>query len=437
MRKGVARKESEVRFRLMFSVAVALSTMVLEAASASNGYIDVYTSCIDVLVIKGIDNDFHLLVTNKNASARVSVIAHNPPYRLVKPGSGDGVVSIGHPMRYEVAKAQNGNAEKDGEPSTGGWIIMFCPDFTVVSDAPSNLATKEANALTDNFTATVNVVPNGIPTLAGHSPNMIVEAEERQPKINHDYNFNIGVAVDECSNVWPTSKTLWYGVNDGHGGCCNSNRFRYEFKLIVDGFVCKQLYYSVGWPNLNPEFKRPKPTNRGIICSGYMVEHCPGNANGDYRAELLLADYPKGTGYFVDLPDVSQYAAETQKEELFHQKQWLGLVGLDKGGAQDLFTAKGARHFLSTNPFVCSDGYVYGNTEQDVETRAVAALQHAEDMEFLVSDFIMTSSLRRNFMEYHAKAFAGYNAAWRYHCTYGQGSESEPNNKFHPAFIRR
>lgn len=185
MRKGVARKESEVRFRLMFSVAVALSTMVLEAASASNGYIDVYTSCIDVLVIKGIDNDFHLLVTNKNASARVSVIAHNPPYRLVKPGSGDGVVSIGHPMRYEVAKAQNGNAEKDGEPSTGGWIIMFCPDFIVESDVIRQAPSKKSlfGDLTDNFAATVHARCDGIPSLRGHCPKVLVQHVNCSPKL--------------------------------------------------------------------------------------------------------------------------------------------------------------------------------------------------------------------------------------------------------------
>ena len=78
----------------ILTFAVILTTCTLEAASASNGFVDVYTSCEDVLIIKGIDNDFHLLVTNANASATVRVTAHNPPYRLVVPASGECIVSL-------------------------------------------------------------------------------------------------------------------------------------------------------------------------------------------------------------------------------------------------------------------------------------------------------------------------------------------------------
>ena len=56
------------------------------------------------------------------------------------------------------------------------------------------------------------------------------------------------------------------------------------------------------------------------------------------------------------------------------------------------------------------------------------------DLEFQFSFRILDGIPRRNFIEYHAKNHAGYNAAWKYHCAYGLGSETEPSNEIHPAF---
>ena len=194
----------------------------LEAASAGNSLVQVSTSCADVLSLKCIGKDFHLLVTNAHVTATVSVTAVNPPYLLVLPESGECTVSLGSPATYTVKKQQSKEDEKDREPEASGKIIMFRPDFDVRSDAPDSIAATGVNELTDNFTATVNVVPNGIATLNGHSPEMTVVAVEKGTKINHDNNFNISVSVDEDSNLWPTSKTLWYGIEDGFTGCCHS-----------------------------------------------------------------------------------------------------------------------------------------------------------------------------------------------------------------------
>ena len=50
----------------------------------------------------------------------------------------------------------------------------------------------------------------------------------------------------------------------------------------------------------------------------------------------------------------------------------------------------------------------------------------------------LSRSLRKSRLllkEFWAKNHAGYNAAWKYHCTYGKGSETEPAYERHPAFI--
>jgi len=135
----------------------------LEAASAGNSLVQVSTSCADVLSLKCVGKDFHLLVTNANVTATVSVTAVNPPYLLVLPESGECTVSLGSSATYKVKKQQPKEEEKDNEPEVSGKIIMFRPDFDVRSDAPDGIAATGVNELTDNFTATVNVVPNGMP----------------------------------------------------------------------------------------------------------------------------------------------------------------------------------------------------------------------------------------------------------------------------------
>ena len=85
------------------------------------------------------------------------------------------------------------------------------------------------------------------------------------------------------------------------------------------------------------------------------------------------------------LPDLSQYAAETQKEEYFHQKQWLGLVGIEKGGMQDLFTAQGARFFFGHVASI-DDGYVYGDDEEEVRNKSALAMQFVNEFEFMTSN---------------------------------------------------
>lgn len=41
---------------------------------------------------------------------------------------------------------------------------------------------------------------------------------------------------------------------------------------------------------------------------------------------------------------------------------------------------------------------------------------------------------RRIWSEYQAKRFTAYNAAFKYHCTYGNGNNEEPTHEKHPAY---
>jgi hypothetical protein len=49
---------------LQLIVFLLIPIFSFAAVSGANGFVEVSTSCTDVLSIKGIDKDFHLLVTN-------------------------------------------------------------------------------------------------------------------------------------------------------------------------------------------------------------------------------------------------------------------------------------------------------------------------------------------------------------------------------------
>lgn len=117
-----------IRSKIGTFLVAAGAAWSLHAVTSGNAYVRVSTSCADVLSIKRVGKDFHLLVTNANAKANVSISAENPPYKLVIPGSGSCLVSLGSPASYTVEKVQSPDHERDDEPGASGNIINWLAD---------------------------------------------------------------------------------------------------------------------------------------------------------------------------------------------------------------------------------------------------------------------------------------------------------------------
>ena len=156
------------------------------AISSANSYVRISTDCPDVLAIRPVDRDFHLLVTNVAARVHVEIEAIDP-WGLVRPGSGSCDVTLAVLGSYEVEDLE---PDEDGnyEPNKDGRIIMFKPTFVVKPDFPSGMKQLAMDyssfqnsevpmkgtegELTDNHTATVTYIPMGeVRTLKGHVAN--------------------------------------------------------------------------------------------------------------------------------------------------------------------------------------------------------------------------------------------------------------------------
>ena len=130
------------------------------------------------------------------------------------------------------------------------------------------------------------------------------------------------------------------------------------------------------------------------------------------------------------LPTTDQYSVEANREEEYHVKQWLGQVSTEEGGQGDCYTAKGVAWMagcIGAGPF-----YEYGGSPEEAKQRAITKVQMAEEDEFEISDLVTAND--HGFIELKAKAYAGYNAAWKYHCMYESVFGSNPVNHRHPAY---
>ena len=146
------------------------------------------------------------------------------------------------------------------------------------------------------------------------------------------------------------------------------------------------------------------------------------SANGPKRFYLnLLPCYKQGEIKGLPLPN--QYAKELEKEEEYHKEQWLGLVGAEKGGELCDFcgTVEALAIWLKGNAFIKWDGprpYLEegqgpaNNTEQ----LAKFFLEGAKNKEKnrIIELYNNNGPLR----ELKAKEHAGFNAGFKYHCTY-------------------
>ena len=181
-----------------------------------------------------------------------------------------------------------------------------------------------------------------------------------------------------------SSKIYWYGVS-GHAsgvGCCYKTRFEYVFDLFVDGVACYSRSYNVGWPKCTP-----------AVLSRIIPQYAPIVVESFVDPDLFTA---VGMLYWVNNQQHWGIVPEVENEP---HSQSVSAVGFYKDAV-----------------FEC----------------AVLIRQIIVDEECAFSWKLLAR--RRNWSEYQAKRFAAYNAAFKYHCTYGNGNNEEPTHERHPAY---
>ena len=296
--------------------------------------------------------------------------------------------------------------------------------FTVVSEPFETNSTQTAlsasgTTLIDNRTAIVTITLHGIDNPSEHSYQLRAVPDQAEGIVNK-YGTDVFFSPTSDPLVWRTSKIYWYGKNPGQ--CCASYRFPYHFSLSVDDGLCGS---EASYPVQMPENEDPcmygdvEPTSESII---HEPEQVPGVTN-QYRCRIEFKDFRK-KAETDGLPTTDQYAEETEKEEEFHKKQWLGTVPTSQGGQGDCFTAEGLiffAGFTGNGPY-----YVYGNTPEEAKEKAKRTLNCCNTKEYMACSEIWNAE--RGFIELKAKEHAGYNAAWKYHCTYEEEFGSSPQN---------
>jgi hypothetical protein len=159
-----------------------------------------------------------------------------------------------------------------------------------------------------------------------------------------------------------------------------------------------------------------------------------------YRCGVKFKDFPK-SATIVGIPTTNQYNEENKLEEEYHVLQWMGQVSGGQGGQGDCYTAKGVVYFLKQDGKISGDGPWYYAKEAKTPPQArLNAIELAGEGRTTESDksYDISKKKDKGFMEVKAKAHAGYNAAWKYHCTYrtkpGYGEESAQTDHRHPAY---
>ena len=180
------------------------------------------------------------------------------------------------------------------------------------------------------------------------------------------------------------------------------------------------------WPDEQPELQ-PAVSPRSLTVI-HDPEPVPGIPDF-YRCLIEFGDFTK-TAEIVGIPTTDQYAAEAEKEESYHKKQWLGQVPDDQGGQGDCFTAKGIKWMVGW----VGDGPwdTYASTPEEASIEAQQIVAQGEAREFAESSEIAEAD--KGFVELRAKAYAGYNAAFKYHCCYESLYGPNPPNHHHPAY---
>lgn len=302
-------------------------------------------------------------------------------------------------------------------------------DFTVESDpydgdgVGTNVMTK--GILTDNRIATVTVNARGYSNL-DHIKSISFTSTQADPgDVLNKKGTGITFTQDGGSILkWKTTRTYWYGLAPAK--CCWSNSHAYKFEMTVNGCCKTSHVYKVTLPKQNA-YMEPR-----IIASRMYIDDLGMDQNsGKYKAKIEGDGFSK-IGMVFGTPTSDQYSEETEKEENYHVDQFMGYVPKEKGGDVDCYTSTGVVYFCKRISPTQPIPEIWGSTRAGTLSEAHNILAIAIENE--KSESLRLRLANSFFREIKAKEYAGYNAAWKYHCTYLKEGGANPILHKHPAF---
>lgn len=271
------------------------------------------------------------------------------------------------------------------------------------------LGARASGGLLDNYPAMVNVTAKGCTRtdLLDLSFRSRPNPRENGTPVNKkgtDMQFS-----KESTLKFKVEKTYWYGL--GKPNCCHHNRFPYEVKLFErrEGLVATEEV-TVGWPDEHPEAEVE------VDFPAYQLLIVKEGDN--YKAELVFSEFERRIVPFDEDSVTDQYREETIKEEKYHIKQFTGEVPWKEGGEPDIYSVEKIRESLvgDLNDSTIRFFSRFGESKDEFSDRIQNSVDAALRKERMISEKVMSTNLY--YRESKAKAHAGYNAAWMYHCTY-------------------
>lgn len=381
--------------------------------------------------------DSEILLVKNNAGDLYEVTEEglmpaNDTYR-VNEINGIQFVAIGDiqstkSREYCICAKHNDNGTNDGVL----YSVYNC-DFDAVADYDGYPNGTPNGILIDNYPVDIDVTISGVDDsdkkrLATNLSFDIVPTE-KEGIINKAGTNVVCKQVKDKPLEFRCDKIYWYGVvTEEINECCYTYIHEYEFTLKLNNVDMVKKKYAVGWPNENPGYVflfDYKDINKYEVFSNPK----PTSTNDLYMCELTFVDFILIVDEFEDLPTTDQYSEETYREETYHQMQIKGEVPFDKGGLGHCYSKRG---LIWCAGFGDTEGkiYVYGSTLEETEKLAKKVVCDAIKKECKISKEISEKS--HLFREYWAKEYAGYNAAYKFHCTYEVEGMGIPEGVKHP-----
>lgn len=316
-------------------------------------------------------------------------------------------------------------------------------DFTIVPDRIRSYDECREGRLIDSRAATI-VVSTKPETVDISGLDLSFSCVPVEAGVLVNDGRGTAVAITQMSNrVWRTSEFYWYGVAPNRE--CAGLSHQYEIALKSGGRTVRTRRLPVAWPEENAYSFWPLPTENATF-AGEPVFYRSMSTSYWYCA-INFVGFEKSEGEVFTDPHESgtpfawsgQYAGQIREEEEFHLRQSRGEVSVSEGGFPDCFTTNGIKYFIAQEArananIATSTWIVKGGSSDDARDRAREVIARAVANELAESTRIYRLRSNRGYMELKCKEHVGYNAAWRYHCTYQNEYGTSPLRVLHPAF---
>lgn len=268
---------------------------------------------------------------------------------------------------------------------------------------------NNVSKLVDNHPARAVVSPLGCTRKDLLKMNLKTKPKEKLPLNKRGTNMNFFRSENPCE--FNADKTYWYGL--AHPNDCYYMQYYYNLELWSDTEPVASIDVCVGWPDEHPE----------MVMTTTLQESEP-YVEKMHDGTFIMKMKPWRFVFNVEKYGASdQYGVEVDREEEYHRQQALGVVGLEFGGEPDLYDMD--RVFAGVP---MSDGYyIFHSTPFETKDTFCARVRYQLAIKAYAECDISKNYWVRDtgYREKMAKQVAGYNAAWRYHCTYGNADHPE------------